>query len=1026
MDTNNQSMKKETANANNESEAALEEYYQEIEEHVYKGYLNNLTEYTIKELDSVTNWEEYKKKNIRLFKINKMVYEKDEFALYKFATALNSVSHTGCTVFVIMNSDGNKTNFYLGIKDNYNGEIRNAASIRSALKNALIGQFPGMECSTEKKAHLFMNSIFDRNAINVVSSVSCVGDNKDQDNKENTAFIQGLEKLALAAQGKEYTAIIIADSIDSRIVSEARKEYEKIYRNLSLFASRQINVGENSSSALSRLDLEGILPKGSKHKVAQGVAWLSTPINQLSILSAMKKEKVEKAEKEINTALRLQMAQTNQQTKSETKGSTNGYTVTIENKEISGILEKIDEEIKRFNQFESLGAWKSSAYFVSEMPSVAEQVAATYKSIVSGVNTGLEGSAINTWRTDENDSQETKNVQKLLDYLSCAKHPEFIDMNIEDKVDATNIVSSNELAIHMALPRHSVCGFPVVEHADFAKEVIRFDESKNDADVNIGYVFNMGSKTNTPVFLDKNSFTAHTFITGSTGSGKSNTIYKLIEQLNTNFLIIEPAKGEYKNVFGNMEDVQVYGTNPYLSDMLQINPFSFPKEIHIYEHIDRLVEIFNACWPMYAAMPAVLKEAIISAYEKCGWDMKRSENASPYPIYPTFEDVTKCVDENINESSYSADTKGDYVGSLVTRLNSLTNGINGMIFSAKETDSAKLFDEKVIVDLSRVGSAETKSLIMGILIMKLNEYRMATQTEMNAELKHITVLEEAHNILKCTSTEQGQESSNLAGKSVEMISNSIAEMRTYGEGFIIADQSPTAVDISAIKNTNTKIIMRLPEENDRQLAGKAAALKDEQIDEISKLPKGVAVVYQNDWVDPILCKIDKYEGDETLYQFDGKVDVMSDSKEFTTELLRFLISRGVRPFDIEYIKQALVDAQLSSTDKFNIQRLINEYGIQGTLSIWKKENFSVLAALITGLLYHGKVGKLLNGANSLDELNEALDNVLKNSTDADKYSDKEKADLFQCFLKQYSVEQNDNALYAMWRESIVKKGGIKQ
>lgn len=75
---------------------------------------------------------------------------------------------------------------------------------------------------------------------------------------------------------------------------------------------------------------------------------------------------------------------------------------------------------------------------------------------------------------------------------------------------------------------------------------------------------------------------------------------------------------------------------------------------------------------------------------------------------------------------------------------------------------------------------------------------------MNTELRHITVLKEAHNILRRTSFEQSSEGSNLTGKSVEMISNAIAEMRTYGEGFIIVDQAPGLLDMSAIRNTNTK------------------------------------------------------------------------------------------------------------------------------------------------------------------------------------------------------------------------------
>ena len=161
-------------------------------------------------------------------------------------------------------------------------------------------------------------------------------------------------------------------------------------------------------------------------------------------------------------------------------------------------------------------------------------------------------------------------------------------------------------------------------------------------------------------------------------------------------------------------------------------------------------------------------------------------------------------------------------------------------------------------DLSRVGSVETKSMIMGILVMRLQEYRMISG-KMDADLGHVTVLEEAHNLLKRTSTEQSSESSNLLGKSVEMLANAIAEVRTYGEGFIIADQAPGLLDMSVIRNTNTKIIMRLPDAQDRELVGKSANLTEDQIKELAKLPTGVAAVYQNNWLEPVLGKIEKYK-----------------------------------------------------------------------------------------------------------------------------------------------------------------------
>src|SRR5690606_33960178 len=109
-----------------------------------------------------------------------------------------------------------------------------------------------------------------------------------------------------------------------------------------------------------------------------------------------------------------------------------------------------------------------------------------------------------------------------------------------------------------------------------------------------------------------------------------------------------------------------------------------------------------------------------------------------------------------------------------------------------------------------IGSTETKSLLMGILFMRLQEHRMSESLGMNQKLKHITVLEEAHHLLRRTSSQQSQEGANLQGKSVEMITNAIAEMRTYGEGFIIADQSPNLLDFTAIRYPITTIIHMLP------------------------------------------------------------------------------------------------------------------------------------------------------------------------------------------------------------------------
>lgn len=541
----------------------------------------------------------------------------------------------------------------------------------------------------------------------------------------------------------------------------------------------------------------------------------------------------------------------------DTHGTVRTQQIEVCNKAVEELLTRIDEQIKRTKESEDYGCYSCAAYFLSSRPSKALLAANTYRSLMIGEGSSVESGAVNLW-------QDRASVTAMREYLKRFTHPVFARQLWENEADslfytAGTLVSGRELPMHLGLPTRSVHGLPIIEHAEFGRNVP--DEAMPDEDkMNLGKIYHMGKEEAAGLLLNRQAMASHTFITGSTGTGKSNAVYHLLDEIikngQTTFLVVEPAKGEYKNVFGNCTDVQVFGTNPRETPLLRMNPFAFPENIHILEHIDRLVEIFNACWPMYAAMPAVLKDAIERSYQKVGWDLRNSE--SEKGVFPTFFDLLDILPGVIEESHYSKDTQSDYVGALCTRVKSLTNGIYGSVLCAEDalTDEA-LFDRNVIVDLSRVGSMETKSLLMGILVMKLQEYRMCS-SGMNSRLRHVTVLEEAHNLLRKTSAEQSQEGANLQGKSVEMLANAIAEMRTYGEGFIIADQAPGLLDMSVIRNTNTKIILRLPDEEDRKLVGKSAALKEAQIDELSKLPLGVAAVYQNEWPEAVLCKIEAY------------------------------------------------------------------------------------------------------------------------------------------------------------------------
>ena len=679
---------------------------------------------------------------------------------------------------------------------------------------------------------------------------------------------------------------------------------------------------------------------------------------------------------------------------------------TIVNNHIEAISEHLKKYASRLEEGKATGMWEVSTFFMSKEEDVFNNGKQQLVSILSGAESKYEPIRV----------REITDLFEDEKYRIEASQFKFPKIEIQNEVGnvikhlfgksyeyLSSILTTKELSSFINFPLKSVPGIPVREVAAFGRNIIKslpteeYVSTKDEtaSTILLGNILHMGVVDMDSVNIDMNSLPKHTFITGTTGSGKSNTMYLILqglldkvkndEEKKLKFLVIEPAKGEYKHVFGNKPDVSVYGSNPNMDQLLRINPFEFPEGVHVYEHIDRLVEIFNACWPMYAAMPVVLKKAITDAYKQCGWDLYSSiqKMNSTRKLFPTVNDIVVALRDFINNSEYSAETKGDYKGSLETRLISMSEGLTGMMLNniKGNISGSDLFQKNVIVDLSRVGNTETKALIMGLLIMKMNEFYQ-TQGKMNSSLNHITVLEEAHNLLKRTSTAQKQESSNLAGKSVEMICNSIAEMRTYGEGFIIVDQSPSQVDLAAIRNTNTKIILSLPEADDRECAGKSIGLKDEQIDEIGRLKMGEAIVYQNGWEEPVLCKVNefKYNKEERYKDHKDSYNVLDES-QMLHKVLSFLYMYCGGSNDtlkqIDDLRCSIFDCKLLSATKFSLLKLIDDYNKNGA-DLNKRNHAKVMEIAGACLGLSPQIKKIIMKKKNIIEANDSIKDLIIN------------------------------------------------
>jgi len=872
-----------------------------------KNYLEFLQDYRVQSLD-----DHIKKHNLtRLFHVEKIVYDKNEDINEKLVSVFHSVMPFCKNLVLILKGSIDKVDLYLGIRAS---QISNAAIAGDVLHDSFLGNFSGSSVTsvrTDEISRIFSKECKNTSMQSLPLNVAYINILPSERNNKQGEYIQGLEKFVDTMRGSEYICEILASPIVDSEIETRMNGFEELYSALYPFSKKTSSHGHNEGSTLTEGITESIsnsISKGISRAIGKSEGYnhgknsgFNMGMHMLLNFGIMNgaQEGWSTGSNESNTNTETKTSTDvfgYQKSTSQTTGTTDNLTVEFRDKTIEDLLEKIERHIKRLKTGSSYGMWEVASYFISTEKKTAAIAANTYRSLLLGEETGIEKSNFTLFDGEE---EKTRIIKETLMYC---EHPAFLMPSFEglyknssiQQFSPTMYINGKELSQLLNFPRKSVSGIMIAEIAEFGRNVLT-NNFANQRTIQIGNVFHMGKKENSPVTLNIDSLTSHCFVTGSTGSGKSNTVYKLIEEVtkepyNVPFLVIEPAKGEYRDEFRNVPNINLFSTNPQIDQMLKLNPFAFCEGIHVLEHLDRLVEIFNGCWEMYAAMPAILKEAIEEAYVTKGWDLLNSVFMSEgEPVFPTFMDVLQELPKIINNSEYSSDTKGDYIGALVTRVNSMTNGIYGQVFCDEfEVDNTILFDESTIVDLSRVGSSETKALIMGILVLKLTEYRMTNVTSGNSILKHLTILEEAHNILKNSKNVQNTTGSNVISKSVEMIVNSIAEMRTYGEGFIIVDQSPTSVDIAAIKNTNTKIIMRLPEEEDCRVAGHSVSLTEQQVNELAKLETGVAVIMQNNWYEPVLVKINQATH---IFVGSGKPITLKQLKEFRSVVLSELIEQ---------------------------------------------------------------------------------------------------------------------------------------
>lgn len=562
----------------------------------------------------------------------------------------------------------------------------------------------------------------------------------------------------------------------------------------------------------------------------------------------------------------------------------------IVNKHIESVSEHLFFHSNRLESGKGTGLWKVGVYLLGEKNSDLQGGTLQLRSILSGQESIYEPIRIHDISNimDEPVDNRVTLREQTFGHLTSPiislmgnngkpfEHP-LGDYYKELKT----ILTTKELSYLVNFPLKSVPGVSVIDTApDFSLNRPEFPEETRT--IQFGRLLYGGSETAIEYPLSINSLAKHTLLSGINGTGKTNTVQAILNNLSGRipFLVIEPAKTEYvdwaveynKTHPENQITIFIPGCKSYKDkisqqpvaiEKLKLNPFEVVwlgegQEPNVLSHIDRIKSTFAAAFPMYDILPVLMEDLIYTVYQNPSSDWLTCEPVFGKTLPPTLNSMSVSVDKVLQHRGYEEKVERNMKACLNTRIDSLKRGWKGeMLNTLKSTPWELLFGKPCIINLSYVGDDIDKSFFMALILQFLYEYRTACaetgKIDYNDnDCRHLTVIEEAHRVMmKCENPELPQYKSAMA------FSNMLSEIRAYGEGMFLVDQVPTRLIPDAIKNTNTKITHRLVAEDDVKAIAESMGIGKDQRLIIPKLLVGQCIISTSSSTDKHWVKVNK-------------------------------------------------------------------------------------------------------------------------------------------------------------------------
>lgn len=479
--------------------------------------------------------------------------------------------------------------------------------------------------------------------------------------------------------------------------------------------------------------------------------------------------------------------------------------------------------------------WKTSLWFGAKEYSQAQQLG----SIVSGILSANDESKVEKGRCFYT-TQTPFSCQVLgLTNASYSDIEQYYTLDEALKKGSLySLVNTNELAGLFQLPMRGHVGIDVVDTNVSVNNIHSFSVNvpkTTENSFDIGQEVSRGQKYS----INFDDLREHVLVTGGSGGGKSNTMMVIIEELAQNktpFCVIESAKKEYWYLIEKVKDLKIYSPdNDALP--LRFNPLEPEEGILIADHIDAFMYAFSGAVEMDEATKDSVAGLLKYTYKRYGWE----EDEVAYPKnkkYPTIKSLIECLYEYSESGIRSGqEVKMNIEGAVLRRLEKLSSGTVGRI--TRESDGLtgrQLCNDNIVIELDSL-SIDVKPFIATMLIIKMNQY--IRRGDSARHLKNVIILEEAHNVLAEISENRAENSKDISSR---YISNLLSEIRDYGTGMIIVDQGASQINSNAVANTKIKITHSLAREQDARAEAFALHLNEYQLQRISELETGDALI----------------------------------------------------------------------------------------------------------------------------------------------------------------------------------------